>query len=549
MTLGKQQRSYPIYITVFVGCGVLVALTLSSDPGYLSPDSVESISVARNIARGAGNATDIVYYDQQHHFVEIPVPQTVFPPGFAALISPFCDWLLPAFRLPVLIASISLTVASLMVVLILRQSGVAETRTLAMGIFCQLLAVNLYICIQGLSDTTFLALSLMATYFIVRSENASAPAISHFWLILASAFASAAFVVRYFGVFFILSLFLFIAFRTRHCIRQTATRLAIPSAICGTVIVGFALRNLTTAGVASGGPTVRSTDGLQDILVHGYWSLSDLLGFSFGRMFAGSILDIVFFILAALATLSFLLVYLRSLLKSEWSRAFATPAAQFLLFYVAIALAGLFTLELRNGAIDIRARYVLPVFISTILLFAIAAKNSADRFKVSRLYFYEFLVLAAIMIGQVSAVLQYHDGITTRRSIYDSVSVLLEQARSTNPPVFRHPHSRPIITNMPHTVYLISGRPTVGFAIRSYSNIDWNLINVAQSAIRFDIDQAVVVTRSRTHWSAQPGAQPYMEDLLDMPATFEVSEGEYCLRVFNLLPKSHSSLPQELLTP
>src|SRR5262245_42527564 len=68
----------------FTAAAVLLAL---HDETFVTTDTAQYMGVARNIVDGKGITTSIIYYEEQYRQARIPAQQTVWPPGYPALIA------------------------------------------------------------------------------------------------------------------------------------------------------------------------------------------------------------------------------------------------------------------------------------------------------------------------------------------------------------------------------------------------------------------------------------------------------------------------------
>lgn len=105
-------------VAVFLGCGLILAWG-NQNPG--SPDSLNNLVTARNLARGDGFTTDIVH----QFFVpqELPGPETVRPPGIPYLLSVFFSTFGESLAIPVLLNLAIGLLSALVVRSILRLEG------------------------------------------------------------------------------------------------------------------------------------------------------------------------------------------------------------------------------------------------------------------------------------------------------------------------------------------------------------------------------------------------------------------------------------------
>jgi hypothetical protein len=69
----------PVGLLAVAIVAVAFVMIASFDLGLINTDTIQLISAARHLIAGDGLSTNIVYYDVQHQFEQLPTPMTVWP--------------------------------------------------------------------------------------------------------------------------------------------------------------------------------------------------------------------------------------------------------------------------------------------------------------------------------------------------------------------------------------------------------------------------------------------------------------------------------------
>src|SRR5262249_10542547 len=146
-------------------------------------------------------------------------------------------------------------------------------------------SVNVLGCLSEMSYTLFTLLSLTA---IGESERVGAT--RNVWLLLAGVCAGLAFMVRYAGIIYIVSVGALFLIRVAHWRDARSTRevLLVGGPPAAFVLVLFA-RNYWLTGTFAGGARVDEGNSMAAVLRSVYWSVSELLGFSKAGLLRGDL--------------------------------------------------------------------------------------------------------------------------------------------------------------------------------------------------------------------------------------------------------------------
>lgn len=260
-----------------VAAAVMVAMIRVE---YVNPDTAQHVSVARNLLSGEGISTGNIYYEEQYAARALPAPQTLWPPGYPALLvltNLIGVSILDAAFVVAIVAHCSI---ALLLFALGRHTGVTAD-VAAWGAFVWLLlAAPATLPLTAFTEPVYTAFSMLAVLTLVKGMARDTERIAYGHLILVGAAAAAAFSIRYVGVALLASLGVY--FGGRYLRRPTARRLlegltvgVVAGAPCGYLL----WRNLVLTGSLTGGPAVSQGDtNLALVLQNMVWSAATSLG-------------------------------------------------------------------------------------------------------------------------------------------------------------------------------------------------------------------------------------------------------------------------------
>ena len=193
-----------LFIVLFIGCSIYGLNSLNRD-SMISNDGAQYLSVAKNYLQGKGFSTSIIFYDIQHRFGYIPAPQTVFPNGYPFLITLITFLGISPQYAAFLLSLACFNFIGIFIFLITRYSGHRELICLTLtGIWYSFVPAWFNVIGRG-SDISFIFFTMIGLGCIVMGEKTN----RKLFLFLTSASAAISFTIRYTGIFYILSLFIF----------------------------------------------------------------------------------------------------------------------------------------------------------------------------------------------------------------------------------------------------------------------------------------------------------------------------------------------------
>ena len=196
-----KQWDRPFWAIIALTLVVISCVILLTDRGTVENDAIQALSVARNILRGNGIATDIVYYPRHIQQDRIPAYQTTFPPGHPVLVAAVAavtGWTVESAAL--LLCSVSFAVITpLLFVLLRNASGKPFTSFLLSLLWLSLSEAWISVALLN-TDIVFIAFTVLSAMCLYLGERANwdkqNSAQDLMWCVLAGVFAGLAFSVR-----------------------------------------------------------------------------------------------------------------------------------------------------------------------------------------------------------------------------------------------------------------------------------------------------------------------------------------------------------------
>lgn len=479
-SLGLQSfRQFPLkevaILVLVAGSSTAVTFFSWSSDLFLS-DTAQYLSVARNILEGNGLATSIVYYDEHYRIGGLPVPQTVFPPGYPLAIAALASTGLAPHVSAFLLCLACLNLCTLLLALVLRLSGQSGESSLLGGLlFAGSVAAskNVVVC---LSDVPFVAATMFCLLFV---QGLKAGGMRN--ALFAGAACAAAFSIRYAGIFVVIALGVvlggrLLVSRTRRALLEFVAALALPAL---TVCALFA-RNYLLVGDFKGGNAHEVARPALEVARVFVWALEDIVGYSKSGLVALHWRETILALTAVGAVLAALLA--RPAIAARKLRVLAgEPAHLFALAYVSISLVLLWNLE-QTRHLGISSRILLPLLPFGVLLaadFLGAISWQRPRFKRR----YLFMALGGLhLLGQSALLPVRHDPKTVAlaRSLRDSVgrSAALQQYLGED-----KADGRPVLTSEYRHVPAFLEQPVLGFTSAEFTAKRWTM-DLAESTLR-----------------------------------------------------------------
>lgn len=367
----------PAALTVLAAAAAIaIALVMLFRAEYLNTDTAQYVVTARHLLRGQGLTTSLIYFEQQMVTGGVPTPQTVWPPGYPALIAGLMMLGVPFVYAPFLLALLAHLLTSVVLYAVLRRIGCGTWLAAGGAVVWVATSLASVMVLRGLSETTYTFFTVLSAWFVAVASGSERRRSA---LMIAGAAAAAAFLIRYSGITFVAALgaVVAVAWLMERSAREWWTAVAtmlIPVA----VIAILFLRNHLLVGSISGGPSLDVTSSVSEVVRALFWSFEQMLGV-FDR------LGVLAGLLALLATCWVFIELVRVASQSSVDvvpNRSATTVAQLSFVYVALSVLLYGSMALNRPTELLVARYMLPLLPFLVIIFctmiAVAARSIAS---------------------------------------------------------------------------------------------------------------------------------------------------------------------------
>ncbi len=499
---GVKPIEWNIFRNVSAGWCVLIAsiataivFTATWTPDWLANDTAQTLSVARSIAASGNIATDVIFYEEHLQFLQSPVPQTVFPLGYPAVIALLMQLGLSDVQAAQVIVTLSFALVPLLLFWILQRFGVIAIWSAAISLIW-LAMQSMWWNAQGLqSELPFIACTLGALACLHRAEMSVA---SWRWVIVAGTLAALAVSFRYAGVFFALSVGVVLAGdwlcrRSRFSFVRCAAFAALPLL---TLTAMFA-RNASLVGDLKGGNNHLTDKPLSDVVRTMWYSISDLFGWSRAGAEAGEVSELLLLagIVTAFGVVKVRARKLRHKVRSDIGAVSASRCSEFIpVMYCCIYVASLFWLE-RATSVGLCPRLLLPTVPFALIAFGqFVAWSSAQRVATWLRFAPACLLLLAMLCGQMELWAKHSQPSAVRdvQSAIDSLAAGNEFSQAID--IVALADGQPVLCNECHCVSNATQLPVVGLAAGNYTSREWNHDTVHELVDQFDVRLVLVFT-------------------------------------------------------
>jgi len=399
-------------VVLTASISILVSLFLYSiyDVSFLTTDSAQYISVAKNILLGNGFSTDLVYYEQHYQIGGLPVPQTVFPPGYSLLIAmPIALGINPVAA-SFLVNSVSFFLIPLLMYRILSVSGFTQGLSLIPPLLWMSMYINWFFVLISVSEVSFVLFVLGSVLCYLEYENRNHDVR---FLLLSAAFIGFSFLIRYAGLFFMLAMLLYQlgAMLQTRSLRRMPDFLLYAFLTFLFVVLVFG-RNYYYVGYLTGGVKIANPSSLFELIQSFYWAILKLVGVA-----GTSYWDVIGRYLLLIILLP-LLYAIFVVIRRE--RDFAHGKARIILLSVLmiiVYLSFLVYLAASNDRQYLNERYLMPLLPFVLMLITVLSAFVVRELRNKKMIpvFVYSMILFVLLISQTGRFLQELDWITGRQ--------------------------------------------------------------------------------------------------------------------------------------
>jgi hypothetical protein len=454
-----------------------IALALLFQPGMLTTDTAQHVSVARNLLAGRGFSTDLIYFQQHHDFGVVPAPQTVWPPLFPLATSLLMRLGVDALAAPFWVALLAQVCIAPTAYLIARSAGYAVQAAAwaAVAVFgCLSLAVFV---LGGLTESLFTLMTLLSVLLLVRGVGDDHGAARGLW-IWAGICAGLAYLTRYSGICLIAAFGLFVALRwlRERTLARFLDGLAL-AAIPVAIVVFSLVRNWLLTGSTSGGPNISVNPSLAGTVQAFYWALAKLFGLAGAPVWRMVISLALLILLVGLAwrvfrglrTQAIALLAPRSAAQVGWWVSAA---------YVALSLMLIGTLSATRYPEFVTDRYLAPLWPVGVFVWLFAAAP-VSALKADRVRAIAFAVGAVLFVGQLNVgarELRWYSADTRMAAIQQALGETIQASDGTQQTVreLLSGAATPIVETNGQYLGMLLAKPVIGFPETRFTNNTWD---------------------------------------------------------------------------
>lgn len=363
-----------------------IAAWISWQPIFIMNDGIQYLSTATNWLQGHGFSTHSLIYNP-HFQGRLPAPQTVWPPGFPALLA-LAGMLGANLESAALMINLAASALSgWLVWLILRQCYFTRPAALCCAALFYFTTASWHLAIALLSESLFTLLILAALYCL--PAQATTP--RRMWLLCGS-FVGAAITVRYSGVFsaaaFALGAATMLLFSGQYRTLDVAgkvTRLGLLLGPPALAFAGLMIRTHSLVGSIDRNTGVGSQQSVAETIRAFAEESSILIGFRDGWILSGDSDTWLFLLFAALAAIVALLALRirlpqwliwhrdKPLVAADPGHSYRAAVTLVVAIHAAAFGAYLAWCSLSHSPLNVTPRYLYQIYPGVFLLFCLLA--------------------------------------------------------------------------------------------------------------------------------------------------------------------------------
>jgi len=377
--------------TVILSLIAAFCLWKSDDDRTLHPDIAHATSAARNLVKGNGFSTDLIYYEQQYQQQTWPARQTVFPFGYPTMIAALGSIGVPWRTAAQVLSLCGFFCVPLLIFVAARKMGRTPLTAMLLGILWQCAPMNWFNIHEKQTESLFVAFTLSSMILLFATDHRTKR------ILLAGLCAAIACSLRYAGVFWLLTVGLVMAPQMirdwKQCIRDGFLFFSIPVAVVG----GMFIRNQMIVGNVSGGIQTLSTKSWRLTCENVYYAFSRLTGLGLDDLQTHHPAEWLFVIAVTVGCLLVVISFVqqRKALFAPLAESSIGHAACFA--YIVVTIALLTWLE-KTTSVNLSPRMLLPLLSFILLATADVIAFACNGWQESRLWQYSVRSAAAVLL-------------------------------------------------------------------------------------------------------------------------------------------------------
>ena len=381
-----------LFFIVFVAILIILYFYSIYKISFITTDSAQYISVAKNLISGEGLTTSLIYYEQHYQQNELPVPQTVFPPGYSMLLAVPAVLGSNLIEASFLVNLVSFILIPVLIYKILVISEFKKTIATISAVAWLLTSINWEFVLVSLSEIPFVLFILASVFFFIKYENNKS---SVKYLILSAVLLGFSFWIRYAGLFLIVAILLYqvlqlLKSRNRHRVRDIL--------VYGTITIIWVTilfaRNYYYVGDIAGGVKINNPSSTVELLQSFYWAILKLAGMS-GESQWEQIA--IYFVVSMIISVLGFSAYTYIIKETD----FTLKNKRMILFSVVnifVYMSFIVYLAANNDRQYLNERYLMPILPFIIMLFVVLSGMTSSNSKNKSYIVLPSFVLVAILL-------------------------------------------------------------------------------------------------------------------------------------------------------
>ena len=459
----------------------------------MGADTAVYISVAKNILKGKGFSTSIIYYDEDRLTGKIPAPETVFPNGYPFLISlVMMLGVSPAYS-AFIICIVCFNLIGIELYLISKKFNYSNILYIFIIVSWFFSTYIWYYVLSCLSELSFIFFTTTSTYLLLLNELKN----SKIYVFYSSIAAALSYTIRYVGIFFILSLIIYFIYKyLKNRNRDSSTNIMIISLIPTVSVVATILRNYLVVGSIRGSSRYLPESTITDTIYGIYSAFCGFSGFSKKALFSFNIPSLLIAI-SVFIFIFLLSIFIRNGFKEKLFVHNNTPRIlfiKFLFIYIMVTFVILTYFNIKSIE-PIEKRYLVPL-VPMITIIIAEIFHSLRKYKIistKKLFIGIYFIIFAFLSGQTNV---YSTIEKRKKNNYFNIiyEALKGPDTSENLKVFINEiikNEKIVLGNATEYLGNILNVPVIGLTSRTYHKGNWSFREVHYTIRKFKIEYVI----------------------------------------------------------
>ena len=481
-----------IFLTLCI-LGTTYQINKAYKKSLMGADTAVYISVAKNILKGKGFSTSIIYYDEDRLTGKIPAPETVFPNGYPFLISlVMMLGVSPAYS-AFIICIVCFNLIGIELYLISKKFNYSNILYIFIIVSWFFSTYIWYYVLSCLSELSFIFFTTTSTYLLLLNELKN----SKIYVFYSSIAAALSYTIRYVGIFFILSLIIYFIYKyLKNRNRDSLTNIIIISLIPTVSVVATIVRNYLVVGSIRGSSRYLPESTISDTIYAIYSAFCGFSGFSKKALFS---LDIPSLLIALSVFIFVFLVsiFIRDVVKKKIFVNSNTPRIlfiKFLIIYVIVTFVFLTYFNIKSIE-PLEKRYLVPLMPMIAIIIA-EMFYSLKKYLIinpKKLFPCIYFIALAFLSGQTNVYSMTEE--RNKNNYYDIIYEALKGPdTSENLNVYINEiinKEKIVLGNATEYLGNILDVPTIGLTSTTYHKGNWPLTEVIYTIKKFNIEYVI----------------------------------------------------------